>query len=363
MPPCQSRHFAPKLAANSKPRPCRLRKLFVDGETAMTDLTRRRFAKTALAGLACLGLMAGASLAEENSAQTEAPGLARQLDTSNPGIAYLESLKGSDRFLAPSQVDWRYETVIYVNLATSGKTAQRMWVLHRDHDQDSASAQNSANSNTGDAIQTLIATAGDSLPEHDQSAQPTAAPWRIGMWDKAFWDKRGEVPTYSWLISSGRKYPGDKFSGPTPTGVFNLDERRGRQKLGYYSAGMYDAMFIDLHYSSGRRSGVALHGTTSSKYRLLGRADSHGCIRMHRRNSRALFDRVLGRDGVMSEQQIKGEVPRFFRTSPSASVRLGYNRQGELIYSDEGDLLTKDGFRTLIVMFKDHKGSLPKLPL
>lgn len=329
----------------------------------MIDYTRRLVAKTAAAGLgslAILGFLATASLAEEGDTQPAPANLASQLDAANPGIAYLESLKGSDRFLAPSQVDGRYETVIYINLATSGKTAQRMWVLHRDHQDQNASAGQGA-ATSSDAIGTLIASAGDGLPESQQAAVQ-AAPWRIGMWDEKFWDKRDEVPTYSWLISSGRKYKGDKFSGPTPMGVFNLDERRGRQKLGFYSAGMYDAMFIDLHYSSGRRSGVALHGTTSSKYRLLGRADSHGCIRMHRRNSRALFDRVLGRDGFMEEQQVKGEVPRFFRSSPSASVRRGYNRQGELIFSDDGELLTKTGFRTLVVMFKDYKGSLPKLP-
>lgn len=323
----------------------------------MFDTTRRQFTKSLFSGLSALsllGLSAGTSLAEESSEQSTATSLASQLDATNPGIAYLESLKGSDRFLAPSQIDWRYETVIYVNLARSGKTAQRMWVLHRDHENQAAAG--------ADPIQTLIASADESLPE-SQAAEVQAAPWRIGMWDQAYWERRGEVPTYSWLVSSGRKYKGDKFSGPTPAGVFNLDERRGRTKRGYYSAGMYDAMFIDLHYSSGRRSGVALHGTTSSKYRLLGRVDSHGCIRMHRRNSRALYDRVLGRDGFMPEQRIKGEVPRFFRSSPSASVRRGYNRQGELIYSNEGELLTKDGFRTLIVMFKDYKGKLPKLEL
>ncbi len=324
----------------------------------MFNTARRQFSKSMVSGLSAVSLLAllalfgGASLADESKDQPVATDLASQLNAENPGIAYLESLKGSDRFLAPSQVDWRYETVIYINLASSGKTSQRMWVLHRDHASAAAAS--------ADPIQTLIASADASLPD-EQAASVEAAPWRIGMWDQAFWERRGEVPTYSWLVSTGRKYKGDKFSGPTPAGVFNLDERRGRQKRGYYSAGMYDAMFIDLHYSSGRRSGVALHGTTSSKYRLLGRVDSHGCIRMHRRNSRALYDRVLGRDGFMPEQRVQGEVPRFFRSSPSASVRRGYNRQGELIYSDDGELLTKDGFRTLVVMFKDYKGRLPKL--
>jgi hypothetical protein len=328
--------------------------------------TSRRFATRAFAGAitavfasALLGTLSlsGGAWAESNDAQNADAqegnsALIQQLKADNPGIAYLESLDGIDTFVAPSKVDWRYETVIYINLAPKGSTAQRMWVLHRDRDGQSAEAGS-------DAIATLIATAGEALPEGQTPVE--AAPWRIGMWDEAYWDKRDEVPTYSWLISSGRKYPGDQFSGPTPAGVFNLDERRGRQKLGFYSAGMYDAMFIDLHYSSGRRSGVALHGTNPSLYRNLGRVDSHGCIRMHKRNSRALFDRVMGRDGFLADAQIKGEVPRFFRSSPTGSVRRGYNRQGELQFADDGSLLTKDGFRTLVVMFKDYKGALPKI--
>ncbi len=169
-------------------------------------------------------LALGASAWAESNGSPE-PELAALLKADNPGIAYLESLDGIDNFVAPSTIDWRYETVIYINLATNGNTAQRMWVLHRDRDDLTAGVGL-------DAIGTLIANAGDGQTD-GLTSEPAKLPWRLGMWDQAYWDKHGQVPTYSWLVSTGRKYPGDKFSGPTPAGVFNLDERRGRQKLGF----------------------------------------------------------------------------------------------------------------------------------
>jgi hypothetical protein len=208
-------------------------------------------------------------------------------------LDYLEALKGkATPYLAPSDIDPRYTIALYVNASGKGPNRQRMWVLHRD--------------GIGGA-------------------------WRLAMWDKDYWKKAklgdGEAPGYSWPVSTGRYYPGDRKSGPTPLGVYSLDERKRRHGRGWMSDGMIHVMFIDFHYSDGRRSGVAFHGTTAGRYRRLGSIDSHGCIRMHQRNALALLDRVTGKDGVLPETERWGEVPRFWAAEKGLR-RMGYTRDG-----------------------------------
>lgn len=213
--------------------------------------------------------------------------------SANQALDYLEGLKGiNERYKAPSELDPRYTVALYVNTATRGAWRQRMWVLQRD--------------GIGGA-------------------------WRLAMWDKRHWRKaklaNGEAPAYSWPVSTGRYYRGDRFSGPTPTGVFALDERKWRYGRGYTAPGMIHTMYIDFHYSNGRRSGVAFHGTTTRRYRRLGRNDSHGCIRMKKKNALAMFKRITGRDGVLDKAEIWGEVPRFWKQQ-RGSKRWGYTRDG-----------------------------------
>jgi len=156
------------------------------------------------------------------------------------GLPYLEALSAPGAldpkvaYLAPSRIDPAYSHAIYVNTATRSEGGQKMWVLKR---------------------------------------RPSG--WQLALWDADYWQDRGQ-PSYSWPVSTGRRYPGDRRSGPTPLGIFNVDERSFRHRRGWGSPGMYNAIYIDLHYGSGRISGVAMHGTPVSKYRLLGRADSHG---------------------------------------------------------------------------------------
>ncbi len=269
-------------------------------------------------------------------------------------LAYLEGLKGSDeRYKAPSELDPRYTIALYVNAATRGPWRQRMWVLQRD--------------GIGGA-------------------------WRLTMWDERHWRKSkladGEAPAYSWPVSTGRGYRGDRFSGPTPTGVFALDERKWRYGRGYTAPGMVHTMYIDFHYSSGRRSGVAFHGTTTRRYRRLGTNDSHGCVRMKKKNALAMFNRITGRDGVLDKDDRWGSVPRFWKEQWRGK-RWGYTRDGtphpveapveeSALFearspfaagglmmavaakspptragdgSAEGDVLTKVGFRAIAVIF------------
>ncbi len=271
-------------------------------------------------------------------------------------LAYLEGLKGSnERYKAPSEIDPRYTIALYVNAATRGPNRQRMWLLQRDE---------------------------------------IGGAWRLALWDKRHWRKAklGDdgVPPYSWPVSTGRKYRGDRYSGPTPTGVFALDERKYRYGRGYTGPGMINTMYIDFHYSSGRRSGVAFHGTTRYRYRRLGTNASHGCIRMRQENALAVLNRITGRDKVLAEEMRWGEVPRFWKTERGRK-RLGYTRDGtphpvEAPPDDEEiaeagaavqvaglsppavvdpspaessdaqpfpDVLTKTGFRAIAVIFKD----------
>ncbi|MGI9520757.1 MAG: L,D-transpeptidase, partial [Hyphomicrobiaceae bacterium] len=224
---------------------------------------------------------------------------------------------------------------LYVNAIGRGKFSQRMWVLQRDH---------------------------------------IGGNWKLGLWDTQYWGQKnfpiGLTPPYSWLVSTGRKYPGDKRSGPTPIGVFSLDERRYRLARGYASPGMINVVYIDLHYTGGRRSGVAFHGTTYSRYRRLGSIDSHGCIRMTQKNALAVLNRLQGRDGVLSKELRWGDVPRYWR-SQRGSTRYGYTRSGvawpvneeqNSSPNEHGPLneaaplprvLTKTGYRAIAIIFQD----------
>lgn len=229
------------------------------------------------------------------------------------GLPYLEGLKGKAQpFLAPSDIDPRYTVALYVNTAGKGPNRQRMWVLHRD---------------------------------------AVGGPWRLAMWDKDYWKKAklgdGEVPGYSWPVSTGRHYPGDRRSGPTPTGIFALDERKRRYGWGWLQDGMIHVLHIDYHYSDGRMSGVAFHGTTPGRYRRLGSIDSHGCIRMHQKNALALLNRVTGRDGILAEELRWGEVPRFWQ-SEKGNRRSGYRRDGQPVLPlPEPETIPASGAETL----------------
>lgn len=252
-----------------------------------------------------------------------------------PGLEYLEQLRGKKAFKAPSELDPRFTMALYVNTKGRGPQAQRMWMLQRDS---------------------------------------IGGSWRMGMWDQGYWRRKGlpsaVTPPYSWLVSTGRHYRGDKKSGPTPTGVYTIDERKYRMAYGYTVPGMINVTYIDLHYSSGRRSGVAFHGTTRSKYRRLGTIDSHGCIRMTQPNARALLHRLRGKDGVLSDEMRWGEVPRYWKTERGGK-RYGYNRDGQshailgpvvqAANSTDGAVdetvfprvLTKQGYRAVVVLFQD----------
>jgi hypothetical protein len=245
-------------------------------------------------------------------------------------------LKGRPQtYLAPSEIDPRFTLALYVNVATTGANKQRMWVLARD-------------------------TVGGA--------------WRLAKWDEDYWRKeklaQGAEPPFSWLISSGRVYKGDRKSGPTPTGIFGMDERRWRWAEGHVRAGMIHAMHIDFHTPEGRVTGVAFHGTPAGNYRKLGTNESHGCIRMHQTNALWLLKRLNGDDKSVPEDVRWGEVPRYW-TSEDGKIRRGYRTDGKAIPAAQAeagtadasgaahppvpsDVLLKSGFRAIAVIFEDE---------
>jgi lipoprotein-anchoring transpeptidase ErfK/SrfK len=87
------------------------------------------------------------------------------------------------------------------------------------------------------------------------------------------------VETYHWKVSTGR-------SGyDTPTGVF----RPFRTELDHYSKEWDDApMPYSIFFT---QQGHAIHGSESVK--LLGKAVSHGCVRLDPKNAALLYDLVL----------------------------------------------------------------------
>jgi hypothetical protein len=307
----------------------------------MKMLTRSQMIPSCF-GFACLASlpMVIASVAAAEPVKVDAP-------TRSAALTYLESLDGKTKdYVAPSKLDGRFNLALYVNAKGRGPNAQRMWVLQRD---------------------------------------PADGKLKLAMWDKKWWRSKtakrkykvepGQEPPFSWLVSTGYRWPGNRKSGPTSLGVFAMDERKGRTQRGWHTRGMIHVMYIDYHYRSGRRSGIAFHGTTPGKYRRLGRIASHGCIRMHQGNALSLLKRMRGWDKVLTEGQRWGEVPRFWRRQ-KYSNRYGYVRDGSLLRPEvkvaeaapveldggvkvstdavpPSNVLTKTGYRAVAVIFKD----------
>jgi lipoprotein-anchoring transpeptidase ErfK/SrfK len=273
-----------------------------------TPLMTRR---DVLAGSAAL--LVAAQAAAPSLATTAAPAPAP-----DPVTGYLQSVvpRPGTPWLPPSGLHPAYSHAVYVNARPDGPMAQRMWVLQRDG----------------------------------------AGAWRLALQDGPYWQGKAaaEAPAYSWPVSTGRKYPGDSRSGPTPLGIFNVDDRRYRP--GWGSPGMYNALYIDLHYSGGRASGVAIHGTTPNQYRKLGRIDSHGCVRMHMANADQVWQLVHPDRKRGEASPLWGEIPRYFTSDPGKggmSPRFGYVRDGSLLTGPDGQVLMRPGYRMVFVFFRD----------
>jgi lipoprotein-anchoring transpeptidase ErfK/SrfK len=88
---------------------------------------------------------------------------------------------------------------------------------------------------------------------------------------------------YAWPVSTARR------GYRTPAGQYRVQ----RMERMWYSR-KYD--MSPMPYSLFFRGGYAIHGTYAT--RQLGRPASHGCVRLHPANARALFGLVQSRGGA-----------------------------------------------------------------
>ena len=244
--------------------------------------------------------------------------------TSHAGPITLNLQQAYDA-LTPELLE-HYEAVIFVNISASGPHKQKAWVFERNRRGQFKLSENIV--------------------------------------DKAVWDGSTDQ-TYSYRITSGRKYAGDKFSGPTLQGIFNFadsptawDPVRGtrtRINRGWGSPGMKDAVYIDLAYGSNRLSGQAQHGTPSGNYKVLGTTpDSHGCVRTSQQVSGDFLEWYTSFE--------KQPIPSFFsstRTSGSKTYRTGYVRNGDMSYDGAGNIKTHMGYPVLAVWYSDAGPNSP----
>ncbi len=233
-------------------------------------------------------------------------------EISETGIDY--SLSATMNRLTPELLQF-YKMVIFIDAAPMGNSAQTMTVYSYD------SVENQ---------------------------------FDLLLWDQLYWENRNESPQFSWLVSTGMAGYDNGIS--TLPGFFNLHQ--DRHLRGHQIAGMIDSLFIDLYYRSGRRSGIALHGTPQNNYPRLGRVASHGCVRMHQRNSRLLFDYIHD-----SKNKMKGLVPVFYETGDSKNpyvVRGNYNFVGQFQYENDGSIRTQIGYQVLLVVFHGEIENIPQ---
>jgi lipoprotein-anchoring transpeptidase ErfK/SrfK len=85
------------------------------------------------------------------------------------------------------------------------------------------------------------------------------------------------APRYNWPVSTGRR------ALPTPAGTFHPQSMAVRWfSHKYDNSPMPHSIFF--------HGGIAIHGTYETAY--LGRAVSHGCVRLHPANAAVLFGLV-----------------------------------------------------------------------
>ncbi len=138
-------------------------------------------------------------------------------------------------------------------------------------------------------------------------------------------------------VSSGAgHFPADSSSYvDTPTGIYRINHPKSDSRR--YSNGMWHSLYFDLIYPSGRSSGLAVHGTSTSAYSKLGTQQSHGCIRIKKEQSHLIYENLINDDYWWSN-----ELPDL------------NNRQR--LKSENGQL--KAGPRALIIIFYGYDKAL-----
>jgi hypothetical protein len=154
---------------------------------------------------------------------------------------------------------------------------------------------------------------------------------------------------HAWTVSTGLEEPmrapnGKMLGTNTPPGIFKLD--RGRFFEDYRSrqwdSPMPFAMFFDW-IRGGRVSGLAIHGTDDAGVKTLGDRASHGCIRMHPDDAKALFQLI--------QSKYRGLVPAF-RVDPNNGTM---STAGILKRDENGKVVMVRGYKVL-VFIEDYGG-------
>jgi lipoprotein-anchoring transpeptidase ErfK/SrfK len=121
---------------------------------------------------------------------------------------------------------------------------------------------------------------------------------------------------YEFPVSTGREQWEDAKSGRryfsvTSVGWFTPTETFEKYYSQTWKAWMNNSIFFN--------GGLALHATTPEHFARLGHRDSGGCVRLHPKNAKLLWDLVLGEG--------QGNVPAF-----TWDGHLQKNRWGRMVY-------------------------------
>lgn len=136
-----------------------------------------------------------------------------------------------------------------------------------------------------------------------------------------------------WDVSTGRELE-EKYFTTTPTGVYQLDQKRFYRDYTtttWDDAPMPFAMFW-RYLEDGEPTGWAVHAASEKLIKNLGTRNSGGCVRLHPTNAKALFEELLA--------QHRGQVPLFDWAE----------RHGEPLRNVEGNMRLTGGLKVLLVV-------------
>ncbi len=122
----------------------------------------------------------------------------------------------------------------------------------------------------------------------------------------------------------------------TPTGIYRINHSKSDVKR--YGTGMWHSLYFDLIYPWGKWSGLAVHGTSTNKYSLLGKhQDSHGCVRVKKPVANLMYENLINDGSYWAD-----DLPNL-----NNKMRLK---------SENGE--TKPGVRALIILFYGYDSSM-----
>jgi lipoprotein-anchoring transpeptidase ErfK/SrfK len=129
------------------------------------------------------------------------------------------------------------------------------------------------------------------------------------------------------MTPPSKRYPkGHKYIAHTPAGAFSIKRRSINHVSGTWAgASMPFAQFF--------RGGIAIHATTPNHFAQLGQRDSGGCVRLHPRDAKIMWN-LVGEIGTTETEIIiydgktmqhplgrAGEAPRYVLSNPVTGAK------------------------------------------